>query len=206
MSTPYSEQITPASWLPQNIQNQLSGACKTTAERQSGICLPPSPPPEEHIHVPDIVITPQLYPVGPEDKPLVAVIGVGYVGTHLVETFSQKFDVLGFEVSEQRVKSIEKDFALNKRVRLTTNAADLAEATHYLVSVPTLLLPNKAIDTSYLRNALHTISCYARPGATIVIESSVAVGMTRELVGPLAKEKGCFAGMSPEVSKAIHTI
>lgn len=107
-------------------------------------------------------------------------------------------------MSEKRVKDIQQDFAGNKRVRLTTNSADLADATHYLISVPTLLLPNKAIDTSYLRNAIHTISCYSRPGATIVIESSVAVGMTRELVGPLAKEKGCFAGMSPEVSQPSH--
>lgn len=173
------------------------------SNRDSGIFLD-SPPPEEQIHFADANITSDLKPIDPADPPVVAVIGVGYVGTHLVETFSQHFDVLGFEVSEKRVAQLEPEYASNERVRLTTNGADLAEATHYLISVPTLLLPNKAIDTSYLRNAIHTISCYARPGATIVIESSVAVGMTRALVGPLAKEKGCFAGMSPEVSLLPH--
>lgn len=194
MASPYPDQTPEAL----RLRHEASEAPVMASEKDCGIFSPPSPPPEEQLHIPSSDSIPSLEPVGPEDLPLVAVIGVGYVGTHLVETFSQKFDVLGFEVSEQRIKSIEQDFAHNKRVKLTTNAADLAEATHYLVSVPTLLLPNKAIDTSYLRNALHTISCYARPGATIVIESSVAVGMTRELVGPLAKEKGCFAGMSPE--------
>lgn len=200
MSSLKFDQNTESFWNSHNCHNERSEAGDMASERDSGLCLPPSPPPEEQIHVPSIVATPSLVPVNPDDRPLVAVIGVGYVGTHLVEIFAQKFDVLGFEVSEQRVKSLQQDFAHNERVKLTINAAELAEATHFLVSVPTLLLPNKAIDTSYLRNALHTISCYARPGATIVIESSVAVGMTRELVGPLAKEKGCFAGMSPEVS------
>ncbi|KAH6893420.1 hypothetical protein B0T10DRAFT_604637 [Thelonectria olida] len=38
----------------------------------------------------------------------------------------------------------------------------------------------------------------ARRGSSVVIESSVAVGMTRQLLGPLAVSKGPFAGMSPE--------
>lgn len=171
---------------------------KPLLRKDSGIDLP-TPPPEEDLHIPDWSQAVDRTPIHPEDAPLVAVIGVGYVGTHLVETFSRKFDVLGFDVSEKRVSELCSSFASNERVTLTSEPTDLTQATHYLVSVPTLLLPNKAIDTSYLRNALNIISNYARPGATIVVESSVAVGMTRELVGPLAKAKGCFAGMSPEV-------
>jgi UDP-N-acetyl-D-mannosaminuronate dehydrogenase len=39
---------------------------------------------------------------------------------------------------------------------------------------------------------------HARPVSTVVIESSVAVGMTRSLVGPLMSTKGLKGGMSPE--------
>ncbi|KAH7329530.1 hypothetical protein B0I35DRAFT_474121 [Stachybotrys elegans] len=130
--------------------------------------------------------------------PLVAVIGVGYVGEHLVSEFSKHFDVLGYDVSEARKKLLEAQFASNKRVRLTTMAKDISEATHFLISVPTLLQPDKSIDSSYLRSALAAVGLHARRGATVVIESSVAVGMTRELLGPLAQERGFFAGMSPE--------
>lgn len=138
-----------------------------------------------------------------ETRPLVAVIGVGYVGTHLVSNFSRHWDVLGFDLSESRVQSLKSgaEFAANPHVGFTTSHEHLANATHYLISVPTLLLPDKTIDVSYLRNALETTFKYARAGATVVIESSVAVGMTRELLGPLAKARGCFAGMSPEVSR-----
>lgn len=142
-----------------------------------------------------------LEPIHPDSKPLVAVIGVGYVGHHLVQVFSREYAVVGFDVSEKRIKDIAIDFATTSdTVRLTSSPLELAEATHYLISVPTLLLPDKTIDTSYLRNAISIISPFVRPGSTVVIESSVAVGMTRELIGPLALEKGCFAGMSPEVS------
>lgn len=138
--------------------------------------------------------------ISPETRPLVAVIGVGYVGTHLVSNFSRHWDVLGFDLSESRVQSLKSDtdFSANPHVEFTTSHEHLANATHYLISVPTLLLPDKTIDISYLKDALETTFKYARAGATIVIESSVAVGMTRELLGPLAKARGCFAGMSPE--------
>lgn len=132
-------------------------------------------------------------------KPLVAVIGVGYVGLHLVESFSRAFDTLGFDISEQRIQDVKSSFADNPRVKLTTSRKALGEATHYLIAVPTLLLPDRSIDSSYLRSALETVGEHARPGSTIVIESSVAIGMTRELLGPLAKSRGYFAGMSPEV-------
>lgn len=133
-----------------------------------------------------------------QSEPLVAVIGVGYVGEHLVRVFSQCFHVLGYDVSEARVKELAQCFKKCQRVRFTTSARDLAEATHFLVSVPTLLHPDKTIDSSFLRNALTAVGNYARRGSVVVIESSVAVGMTREFLGPLAREKALFAGMSPE--------
>ncbi|KAM0256112.1 hypothetical protein ACHAQJ_005199 [Trichoderma viride] len=133
-----------------------------------------------------------------EAEPLVAVIGVGYVGEHLTDVFSRCFNVLGYDVSETRVKNLAAKYAENNKVRISSKSTDLAGASHFLISVPTLLLPDKTVDTSYLQSALTTVENHAAPGSTVVIESSVAVGMTRELLGPLAKRKGLFAGMSPE--------
>jgi UDP-N-acetyl-D-mannosaminuronate dehydrogenase len=113
--------------------------------------------------------------------------------------------VLGFEVSTERVESLRKVYDQeDSRVSFTLAPKDLSRDTHFLVSVPTLLLEDKSINTSYIQIALTTIGRYARRGSTIVVESSVAVGMTRQLVGPLAKQKGFYAGMSPEVSNSTH--
>lgn len=138
-------------------------------------------------------------------EPLVAVIGVGYVGTHLVEVFSRRYHTMGFDVSSKRIQDLEPTFSNHReRVGLTSNPLDLASVTHFLISVPTLLLPDNSVDTSYIRSALKTIETHARPGSTVVIESSVAIGMTRELLGPLAQRCGFYAGMSPEVSWTVH--
>jgi UDP-N-acetyl-D-mannosaminuronate dehydrogenase len=101
----------------------------------------------------------------------------------------------------EQLKKVEKEYqGPTDRVTFTLDPMDLTKATHFLVSVPTLLLSDKTIDTTYIRSALTSIALYARPGSTVVIESSVAVGMTRRLVGPMAKQRSYFAGMSPEVS------
>ncbi|EXK27155.1 hypothetical protein FOMG_16407 [Fusarium oxysporum f. sp. melonis 26406] len=141
--------------------------------------------------------------ISSSDAPTVAVLGVGYVGTHLVSAFASKYPVIGFDVSKSRVNSLraaQLDEAADdlKDIEYTWEPTSLRRATHLLISVPTLLRPNRTVDTSFLCKALQTVEKHARPGATIVIESSVAVGMTRELLGPLAAQNGFFAGMSPE--------
>ncbi|KAI8960169.1 nucleotide sugar dehydrogenase [Daldinia sp. FL1419] len=133
------------------------------------------------------------------EEPLVAVIGCGYVGTQLIGSFSSHYDVLGFDVSKEQLRRLEEEFGGEEsRVSFTLDPRNLSKATHFLISVPTLLKADKTIDTSYVRSALTNVRRYARPGSTVVIESSVAIGMTRQLLGPLAQEKGFFAGMSPE--------
>ncbi|KAF6791026.1 nucleotide sugar dehydrogenase [Colletotrichum sojae] len=160
---------------------------------------PVTPPPEykEHEFSHNDKVADISPVVDPNDQPLVAVIGVGYVGTHLVESFSAHFNVLGFDVSEKRIAEIREELP-SDRIRFTTCKTDLHEATHFLISVPTLLKADKSIDTSYLQSAIATVAQHARPGSTVVVESSVAVGMTRSLLGPVAASHGFYAGMSPE--------
>ncbi|KAL5592024.1 hypothetical protein FOVSG1_010913 [Fusarium oxysporum f. sp. vasinfectum] len=133
-----------------------------------------------------------------EATPLVAVIGVGFVGTGLVDSFSSKYEIMGFDISEDRLEFLRGEFSARPNVSFTSNEPDLGKATHFLISVPTLLRSDRTIDLSYLRSALRRVEQWARPGCTVVIESSVSVGLTRELLGPIAKAKGLFAGMSPE--------
>lgn len=127
----------------------------------------------------------------------VAVIGTGYVGLHLVEAFSTAYDVIAFDISQKRVEEVQKQVAQN--VTCTSDPSRLSEATHFLISVSTILDQQKrSIDVSCIESAINTIATHARPGSTIVIESSVSVGMTRDLLTPLMKSKSLLCGMSPE--------
>jgi hypothetical protein len=145
-----------------------------------------------------------LSPVTEDETPLVAVIGVGYVGLHLVTGFSKHYNVIAFDLSQKRLESVAGELLPNARLSLTSDPSRLAAATHFLISVPTLLVPGaSAVDTSYLQSAIDTISIHARIGATVVIESSVAVGMTRSLLAKIVHKYHLKAGMSPEV-RPLH--
>lgn len=141
----------------------------------------------------------EIHVVKPSDDPIVAVIGVGYVGLHLVQTFSKHFKVIAFDKSAERVSTLQRELKGISTITCTCDQKALTSATHYLIAVPTPLLPNNQVDTYCLRDAIDTVALYARPGATVVVESSVPVGMTRELMTPVMTQKGLKAGMSPEV-------
>ena len=135
-----------------------------------------------------------------DEAPLVAVIGVGYVGLHLVSGFSKQYNVIAFDLSQKRLDALATELLPNPRLSLTSDPSRLGSATHFLVSVPTLLVSGTSVvDTSYLQSAIDTIAVHARVGATVVIESSVAVGMTRSLLTNIAQKYHLKAGMSPEV-------
>jgi hypothetical protein len=135
-----------------------------------------------------------------DEKPLVAILGVGYVGLHLVTAFSKYYKVIAFDVSDKRLATVAEQFPDGSNIHFTSDPSCLAPVTHFLVAVPTPLLADTTeIDISMIQSALDTICSQSRRGATIIIESSVSVGMTRSLLGTRVKEYGLQAGMSPEV-------
>jgi nucleotide sugar dehydrogenase len=127
----------------------------------------------------------------------VGVIGVGYVGEHLVSAFSKKYAVTGFDISPARREYLIEAFGNNFNVAITGTGEELAGCDLFCVSVPTLLLEDKTIDASFLKAACATVEKYAKPGSVVVMESSVHVGMTRMLLNSLTT-KGIFVGFSPE--------
>jgi len=137
-------------------------------------------------------------------QPVVAVIGCGYVGSHLAACFGKHFRVVALDVSEDRVRQLNEDTTYPSLVTFTTDPSKLREASHFLIAVPTGLKEDNSIDDSHLKAAIETVRSFARDGSTVVIESSVAVGMTRKLLQPMMVSKNLKGGMSPEVSDS-HT-
>ena len=140
------------------------------------------------------------------EKPTVAVVGVGYVGLHLATAFSKHYSVIAFDTSADRIAALKDEFAAFKSIKFTSDRHDLRHATHYLVAVPTPINDARQIQTQYLEEAISTVAKYARSGAVIVIESSVAVGMTRTLLSPVLSTRRLKGGMSPEVSTETSVI
>ncbi|KAL3421198.1 UDP-N-acetyl-D-glucosamine 6-dehydrogenase 1 [Phlyctema vagabunda] len=134
-----------------------------------------------------------------DETPVVAVIGVGYVGLHLATAFSKHYKVVAFDVSDTRLAAVKKNLPDQTDIYLTSDETCLTPATHFLVAVPTPLVAGTTdIDTSIIQASLNTISRNVRPGATVIIESSVSVGMTRSLLTEMVIKYRLQAGMSPE--------
>lgn len=123
------------------------------------------------------------------NPPVLAVIGVGYVGEHLVYALSSSFEVIGYDVSQSRLEKLRSGNHQLERIKFTSNVEDLRIASHFLISVPTTLRLDGSVDLSNIENALEVIERYARRGS-IVIESTVAVGTTRRPLEPLARSRG----------------
>ena len=131
----------------------------------------------------------------------VLVVGVGFVGAHLMECFSSAYEVVAFDVSENRCQYLRKLHCNNPNVTFISDleADDRTKAFDLcLISVPTLLTSDLSqVDQTHIRSAFNMVARIAQPGSTVVVESSVTVGMTRELFSALLA-KGVHVGFSPE--------
>lgn len=146
----------------------------------------------------------------------VAVIGLGYVGLPLAVAFGRVFDTRGFDVNERRVDELKrgvdvsgelaaKALAGARRLRFTACADDLRGADVFLVAVPTPVDERKRPDLRALREACRLVGGLIRPGAVVVVESTVFPGATEEVCVPLLEatsglrcDRGFFVGYSPE--------
>lgn len=146
----------------------------------------------------------------------IAVIGLGYVGLPLATRLAGAYQtVIGFDISELRVSAllrgqdqtqeVNHDTLSQCGLNLTTEIAALADATFYIVTVPTPITKAHQPDLTPLRMACETIAPHLAQGDVVVFESTVYPGVTEDFCAPiLAAGSGLkagtdfFLGYSPE--------
>jgi nucleotide sugar dehydrogenase len=126
----------------------------------------------------------------------VAVLGLGYVGLPVVlAAVEAGMAVVGFDVDAERVAKLElgrstvgtvTDDSLRRaadtgRLTFTSAADDLADATMYVICVPTPLR-DKLPDLSMVRSAVEFVARSLRPGDLVSLESTTYPGTTEGLV------------------------
>ena len=120
---------------------------------------------------------------------------MGYVGLPLAIEFSKKFNVIGFDISSERISSLLEGVDLTNEIEpsmlnssnlvLTDNEEMLSSADIYIVTVPTPIDSDKKPDLSPLLNATRTIAKKINKGNIIIYESTVYPGLTEEVCLPL---------------------
>jgi UDP-N-acetyl-D-galactosamine dehydrogenase len=150
------------------------------------------------------------------DMKTIAVIGLGYVGLPLAVEFGKSRKVIGFDINAERIKALKAGLDTTREVpkgelseaqhlTFTTDPADLAEASIYIVTVPTPIDAHKRPNLSPLIKASETLGRVLKCGDIVVYESTVYPGATEDDCVPvLERESGLkfnidfFAAYSPE--------
>jgi len=129
-----------------------------------------------------------------KDEIKVCILGVGFVGEHLMNTFRKSYEVIGVDLSERRVNYLRTKYP---GVHFQTDYSNVENCNVFLVSVPTLVKKDKTIDLSCLYAVRDNLKDIIKSGSLLMVESSVYVGATKEIFGSF-REKGVFVGFSPE--------
>lgn len=154
----------------------------------------------------------------------IAVVGLGYVGLPLARLFATKHAVVGFDINQTRVTSLQSgvdttleidDETLQKvllkksdtsiGLYCTTNLEEIADCNYYIITVPTPVDKNNRPDLTPLYKSSETVGKVLKKGDIVIYESTVYPGVTEEECVPvLEKISGLrfnvdfFAGYSPE--------
>ncbi|MCF8330125.1 MAG: nucleotide sugar dehydrogenase [Crocinitomicaceae bacterium] len=144
-----------------------------------------------------------------------AVIGLGYVGLPIALEFAKKIDVIGFDISQERIELmkqkidpsnelISSDFE-NCSIHFTSDLTELKKASFFIIAVPTPIDDANLPDLKPLLAATRTISKVLKKGDYVVYESTVYPGCTEEDCIPLIEEESGLrfkedfkVGYSPE--------
>ncbi len=155
-----------------------------------------------------------------------AVIGLGYVGLPIALEFAKKINVIGFDISQERIdlmknkidpsnELISNDFE-NCSIQFTSDLNVLKEASFFIIAVPTPIDDANLPDLKPLLAATRTISKVLKKGDYVVYESTVYPGCTEEDCIPILEEEsglrfkeGFKVGYSPErinPGDKVHTL
>lgn len=144
------------------------------------------------------------------------IIGMGYIGLPLAVLFSKKQNVVGYDVSLNRIESLKvfkdqnkefniKELKKSKKIKYTNSPHDLSNSNIFIIAVPTPINKNKTPDLSHLKSACELVGKYLKKGSTIIFESTVYPGCTEDYCNPILERvsslkmnKDFFLGYSPE--------
>ncbi|MDE2298070.1 MAG: nucleotide sugar dehydrogenase [Burkholderiales bacterium] len=148
--------------------------------------------------------------------PVVAVVGLGYVGLPLAVEFGKQRRTIGVDLSQRKVEAYRRfedptgevsPQQLRDAAQLlcTTDGAALADADFIIVAVPTPVDEAHRPDFGPLVGSSETVGRHMKRGAVVIFESTVYPGATEEVCVPvLEKHSGLKwkqdfnVGYSPE--------
>ncbi|GIJ22953.1 nucleotide sugar dehydrogenase [Micromonospora lutea] len=144
------------------------------------------------------------------EPPVVAVVGMGYVGSCVAATLADRgLSVVGVDTDAALVEQLNRGTTPLKepgltdliatevgrgRLRATTAERACASADVVLLTVATPVRQDGSLADEHLRAACTALCANLRSGHLVILKSTVPPGTTRDLVRPLLEASGLRAG------------
>ena len=147
----------------------------------------------------------------------ISLVGLGYVGMPIAVAFAKKADVIGFDISKEKVelykkgvdptKEVGDDVIKATTVEFTADETKLKEAKFHIVAVPTPVNSDHTPDLRPVESASRTVGRNLTEGSIVVFESTVYPGVTEDICIPiLEKESGLKCGIDFKVGYSPERI
>ncbi len=151
-------------------------------------------------------------------KNRICVIGLGYVGLPLAHAFSEKYEVVGFDINKPRIDELNSGFdrtleltenqvkeSLKNGMKFTLDVEDIKDCNIYIVTVPTPIDDNNEPDLTPIVKSTETVGKILKKDDIVIYESTVYPGVTEEVCVPILENfsglkfnETFFCGYSPE--------
>lgn len=151
-------------------------------------------------------------------KDKICVIGLGYVGLPLAHAFSEKYEVVGFDINKLRIDELNEGFdrtleltevqvkeSIKNGMKFTLNVEDIRDSNIYVVTVPTPIDDNNEPDLTPIIKSTETVAKILKKNDIVIYESTVYPGVTEEICVPILEKfsglkfnETFFCGYSPE--------
>ncbi|CCQ10298.1 UDP-glucose dehydrogenase [Pseudoalteromonas luteoviolacea B = ATCC 29581] len=146
----------------------------------------------------------------------IGIIGLGYVGLPLAAEFGKFYNVVGFDINQNRIAELDDgiDSTLEvsksqlleaKKLSFSSDESILDGCNIFIVTVPTPIDDSNAPDLNPLRKASDMLGRHVRKNDIVIFESTVYPGATEEVCIPIIEKVSglkfnhdFFAGYSPE--------
>ncbi len=139
----------------------------------------------------------------------IAVVGLGYVGLPLAETFAWGgYPVLGFDIDDDKVAKLQRgesyighicservsELVGTGRFDATSDPGRFVEVDAIVICVPTPLGEAREPDLSFITRTAEMLRPHLRQGQLVILESTTYPGTTEDVLRPILEESGLKAG------------
>ncbi len=148
-------------------------------------------------------------------KEKISVVGLGYVGLPLAIELSKYFDVIGFDINNEKINSYKNGHDLtsevgdellkNSNVYFTSDCSKLKSCKFHIIAVPTPINPDKTPNLNPVLSASEIVGKNLTKDCIVVYESTVYPGTTEDIcidilekASNLVFKKDFRVGYSPE--------